>query len=108
LGIAHQQFLDSYTDHRWPGTQSFLLIHRDGACIFLKNVPEKKIRLCGIHSFKPACCLDWEAGINKPECRKGLKDVWDLSVTPSGQISGEPEQLSAFEKAIQEEITNPQ
>jgi len=68
LEISWERFLAEYTDPRWPGTNSFLLRHADGACIFLKRSENGDHTLCQIHSFKPSCCLEWIAGPQHPEC----------------------------------------
>ncbi len=35
LGFDWDEWLDRYVDQRWPGTDSFLLRHCNGACVFL-------------------------------------------------------------------------
>ena len=72
LGIKWEVFKAEYTDPRWPGTQTFLLRKENGACIFLKKTPDG-LSLCRIHSAKPSCCSEWQAGLDKPECREGLR-----------------------------------
>ena len=96
LGESWEQFLTRYTDHRWPGTQSVLIRHQDGSCIFLQSAQNGQ-RLCKIHDFKPACCRDWVSGLKRPECQQGLKDKWNLEVDPAGQINGERQSLEKFE-----------
>jgi Fe-S-cluster containining protein len=90
--------LFEYTDPRWPGTKSFLLKHVDGACIFLKADPSCKQFLCKIHGFKPACCLEWESGLNKQECLKGLLAIWHLTVDASGNLQGTPQDIQLFQE----------
>ena len=92
LGLPSQQFIQDYTDHRWPGTQSFLLIHKNEACVFLEYFLEKGISLCRIHSFKPACCRDWACGLIKPECQEGLKNKFGIKVDSSDRMEASPEQ----------------
>lgn len=101
LGVSWENFLEKYTDHRWPGTRSILIRHRDRACIFLTDSSDKKQRLCLIHNFKPACCRDWHSGPERPECREGLKTKWGLTVDAAGHIAGDGPGLKAFEKFIQ-------
>jgi Fe-S-cluster containining protein len=100
LGISWEQFKDNYTDSRWPGTASFLLRHQNGACIFLQFSPSSKQKLCLIHDFKPECCLDWQAGWEKPECRGGLQNTWQLTVDSAGRVCGDPERVEEFEAEI--------
>lgn len=72
LGISNEQFIQQYTDPRWPGTRSFLIRHVDSVCIFLKPSEDGQVRLCSIHAFKPACCLEWQAQADRSECQEGL------------------------------------
>jgi Fe-S-cluster containining protein len=74
LDIDSEEFLDKYTDHRWGGTESFLLRHQDGACIFLSHVQNSPMTYCRINSFKPSDCAAWSADPRKPECREGLRN----------------------------------
>jgi Fe-S-cluster containining protein len=85
--------LAAYTDRRWPGTESFLLMHINAACVFLETTPETHLSLCRIHSFKPACCREWEAGIHKPECQTGLSKLLGIKVDSSLNLAANEEQL---------------
>ncbi len=100
LGDGIDQFIDKYTDRRWPGTQSFLISQRNGACLFLQDEPSGRQSLCGIHTVKPACCRAWNAGLYRPECQYGLKTIFGLEVDRQGCISGPPDLIRAFEAAI--------
>ena len=101
LGISWKSFLQDYTDPRWPGTTSFLLLQNNGVCLFLKSSTDNKQNLCLIHDFKPSCCLDWKSSLERRECREGLKTRWDLAVDSSGRISGSREKLAEFERFLQ-------
>lgn len=92
LGISIEAFIKDYTDHRWPGTESYLLIHKNEACVFLQNDSVRSVSLCSIHAFKPACCWDWACGFEKPECQQGLKTNFGINVDASGQMEASPEQ----------------
>ncbi|RPJ60900.1 MAG: YkgJ family cysteine cluster protein [Dehalococcoidia bacterium] len=70
LGISFEVFLDKYTDHRWGGTESFLLRHQNGGCIFLSR-DENNLATCSINSFKPSDCSAWAADPSKSECQEG-------------------------------------
>jgi Fe-S-cluster containining protein len=100
LDITPQKFLVDYTDHRWPGTESFLLVHVNDVCIFLKTTPETKLKICSIHSFKPACCRAWTAGRQKSECQKGLKELFDISVDSKGNLAATEDQLKKLAKRV--------
>jgi uncharacterized protein len=97
LGISLQQFYDDCTDHRWPGTETHLLLHKDGKCLFLEKKEGKAKWLCRIHAFKPAACRQWTAGPSQKECRQGLNRYWELSVDNSGKMTGSPEDLKTFQ-----------
>jgi Fe-S-cluster containining protein len=77
LKITAGDFIKKYTDHRWPGTQSFLIRQVNSTCSFLKPSADGKLMLCSIHSFKPSCCLEWQAGANRLECQEGLNKRWN-------------------------------
>jgi Fe-S-cluster containining protein len=96
LGLSLQQFFDECTDPRWPGTDTHLLRHVDGGCLFLERKEGKAKWLCRIHAFKPDACLQWAAGLEKKECRKGLSLYWGLSADDSGNLTGSPEDLKNF------------
>jgi Fe-S-cluster containining protein len=100
LKISWDQFRKEYTDPRWPGTQSFLIKHTNGACLFLKTSADKKQKICLIHDIKPDCCREWIQGPDRPECREGLKMIWGLTIDDSGRIFGLPEKLEAFQKYL--------
>jgi uncharacterized protein len=101
LEISAETFIKDYTDHRWPGTESFLLIHKNDACLFLQNDTARNISLCSIHAFKPACCWDWDCGIEKPECQQGLKTKFGINVDASGKVEASPEQLNQLKEHLQ-------
>ncbi len=96
LGISAEQFLERFTDHRWPGTQSFLLSQKDGACIFLTR--SRGQSLCGIHPIKPQCCRDWVPDILKPECQAGLEKRFRLTVDAQGRLQGQARDRAKFKK----------
>lgn len=96
LGISLQKFIDDYTDPRWPGTDTHLLRHRDGICLFLEKKEGRANWLCRIHAFKPDACLQWAAGPEKKECREGLSRYWGLSIDDSGKMTGSPEAINCF------------
>jgi len=73
LTIGRDEFLDRYTDHRWGGTESFLLRHQDGACVFLSHVENSPMTYCSINPFKPSDCREYSPDPCKPECQEGLR-----------------------------------
>jgi Fe-S-cluster containining protein len=86
-----------YTDPRWPGTESLLLIHRDGACVFLKREDNGNCSRCLIYNIRPSACKSWLAGWDKQECREGLLASFGLTITPHGETLGPPEKIRAFD-----------
>lgn len=72
LGIGWDEWLNLYTDRRWPGTASFLLRHCNGACVFLEQTKVHNVTLCLIQSFKPSACRDWMPSLYQHDCREGL------------------------------------
>ncbi len=100
LGMSFDKFRDDYTDTRWPGKDSYLLRQKDGMCVFLKQETGSEIKHCRIHNFKPAACREWEAGLNKKECREGLSLYWRLSVNSLGEIAGLAKDLARFQSFL--------
>lgn len=100
LGVEWEEFIQRYADSRWPGEKSFLLRHKNGACVFLKRAFGEKVAMCSIHSFKPDSCIQWAAGLFRRECQAGLKRCWDLNVDEEGTIIGEPEKIERFNKFV--------
>jgi Fe-S-cluster containining protein len=100
LNITPQKFLSDYTDQRWPGTESFLLVHVNDACIFMETRPDTNLCLCRIHSFKPASCRAWAAGTHKSECQNGLKKLFGISVDASAKMQASDEQLKRLAERV--------
>jgi hypothetical protein len=46
LGLDWDEWLDRYVDQRWPGTDSFLLRHCNGACVFLERIESRNVTRC--------------------------------------------------------------
>ena len=72
LGLAWDEWLDLYVDQRWPGTDSFLLRHCNGACVFLERIEASNVTRCLIQSFKPYACREWTPSLYRWECQEGL------------------------------------
>lgn len=106
LKIEWDKFINEYTDHRWPGTSTFLLKHKTGACIFLSKTRDGTDETCRIHSFKPSSCIYWTSGIFRKECQEGLVKYWDLTVSVEGELQGQQKQLESFQTFLQS-LENP-
>ena len=96
MGESWQLWRAKYTDPRWPGTESFLLLHQNGACIFLKREDNGKTTGCLIHRVKPSSCKSWLSGWDKRECREGLLAYWELTVNAHGELQGTAEKIRDF------------
>jgi len=96
LGVSLKKFLRSYTDPRWPGNETFLIHHQNGACVFLKRMQGDKVTQCLIYAYRPQDCRSWMPEMNKPECQQGLS-MWGLEVSPTGKLRGTIENLKRFE-----------
>jgi hypothetical protein len=96
LGVSWQEWRLNSTDPRWPGSESLLICHRDGACIYLKRSANSQC-LCSIHSFKPSSCSQWQSDLAKSECRDGLKSAWGLTIDGYGDFSGPARNLRRFQ-----------
>lgn len=102
LGLGWDEFLDKCIDPRWPGTESFLLRHVAGGCLFLDRDPIRRTATCRIHAFKPSACQEWQASPEKPECCDGLMANWGLTVTPSGRVQGPDATVQEFRSFLEE------
>lgn len=70
LGISSDDWTRWYAGEG-PGYHGYSPIRQeDNACVFLSYSGNTAI--CTIHSVKPACCVRWEPGMDKKECREGL------------------------------------
>lgn len=68
LRITADEWERQYDDPRWRYSQYQLIRHVDGSCAFLRY--EVGLATCAIQPVKPKCCLDWEPGPDRKECRE--------------------------------------
>ena len=94
MGMELFEWIGLYCDPRWHGTQSHLIRHERGACVFLERSRGSKVALCGVYGVRPASCRNWASGVGKPECREGLRRHWRIGVSPEGQLDGTSESLA--------------
>ncbi len=99
LKISEAEFIRKYTDPRWPGEASFLIVHRKGSCAFLNEVTGNRTTICSIHPYRPKDCRDWYPDINKSECSQGLA-LWNLSLDTEGNIIGSEDEINTFYKYL--------
>lgn len=96
MNLTWQEFLDQYTDPRWPGSESFLLCQRNGACVFLEHVEGSAKTSCLIHAMRPSSCCEWLPGLHRRECQEGLAKYWELAVSASGELQGSRDAIEHF------------
>lgn len=96
LGVGREDFVERYTDPRWPGTNSLLLRRDDAGCTFFRREDGNKEGTCTIHTFRPDSCRDWTASLYRPECREGLAKCWGLAVDSGGNPTGDEERIKYF------------
>ena len=70
LGITLNDWDRLYDDRRWSYSEYRLIRHINGACAFLRF--DEGLATCLIHTVKPACCVKWQAGPDKKECKEGM------------------------------------
>ncbi len=99
LGLDYWDWVGRYCDPRWSDTRSHLIRHDDDGCVFLDH-SRSEVALCRIYSVRPSSCRDWHAGVFKPACQAGLKDVWHIHVDDSGQLQGSAESLAELQEYL--------
>ena len=102
LGIEWERFESEYVDNSWPGVRTLLLRHRSGHCVFLEPQAGGKVFFCRVHKFKPGSCIDWNADLDKKDCREGLVKYWKLAVDAKGEIIGEAGDVAALDDLLVE------
>jgi Fe-S-cluster containining protein len=70
LGITLNDWEILYDDPRWKYSEYRLIRHINGACAFLTF--NEGLATCRIHAVKPACCVKWQAGLDRTECQEGM------------------------------------
>ena len=101
LGILWEKFIENYTDHHWPGTESFLLRRNQETCIFLRQDKVREITSCFIHPFRPASCREWKPSQYRAECQEGLHKYWRLKVSPKGKLKGNQVSIQRFQAFLE-------
>lgn len=96
LGVSLEVFLERYVDDSWFEPGYYLLDNQDGACIFLSESEDARIKFCRIHSIRPQVCREWQPGLDRKECLEGLEKCWGLTVDSSGQLRGPEDKLREF------------
>ena len=99
MGMDWEKFLNNYLDPFYVATDRFLIRQINGKCIFLNQVNGKQA-LCSINGFKPSSCIEWSANAFIPECKSGLKHIWNLSVKLNGEIKGKVTDIIRFKNFV--------
>ena len=89
LGMPLKTFWEQYADPRWPIPGKHLIRHEDGHCALMRI--DGKQHLCRVHLVKPNDCREWQESLEKKECKKGLLDQWNLTVSEDKTIVGDAE-----------------
>jgi Fe-S-cluster containining protein len=100
LGIEWETFEAEYIDNSWPGVRTVLLRHSGGHCVFLEPQPGGKVFFCHIQAFKPRSCIEWNADLNKKDCREGLSYYWNLNANTENGIEGAANDIEAFNSLL--------
>jgi Fe-S-cluster containining protein len=100
IGTTWESFIDNYLDARWPGIETVIIRQIASRCPFLDQPADSIFGLCRIHSIKPFCCRQWQASLDRKECRRGLSRYWGLSVDENGELNGSPEDILCFQTFI--------
>ncbi len=100
MGMEYWDWVGRYCDPRWHDTRSHLIKHDDNGCVFLDH-SGGEVALCRIYQVRPIACREWHAGIFKPACQAGLKRVWNVGVSDSGELQGEPHSLTRLKDFLQ-------
>jgi Fe-S-cluster containining protein len=87
MGLDWKSFKNDYLEKYYVARDRFLIRQIDDSCIFLDQVNDKQ-SICKINEFKPASCFEWQANASKTECKTGLKQIWNLDISPDGEITG--------------------
>ena len=96
LGVSLEVFLERYVDDSWFEPGYYLLDTQDGACIFLSESEDARIKFCRIHAIRPQVCREWQPRLDRKECLEGLEKCWGLTVDSSGQLRGPEDKLREF------------
>ncbi|MCX6013137.1 MAG: YkgJ family cysteine cluster protein [Chloroflexi bacterium] len=95
LGLSWDDFLEKYSNMAWPSPDKVEFKRPGGRCVFLVQENDHTFK-CGIHSFKPRGCIEWNSDFHRPECQAGLKKYWDITVNSAEEFEGSDEAIRKF------------
>ena len=106
LGVSLETFLERYVDDSWFEPGYYLLDTHDGACIFLAESEDTRVKSCLIHAVRPQVCREWQPCLERKECLEGLEKCWGLSVDSSGRLRGPEDKVREFQSLYSERKLN--
>jgi Fe-S-cluster containining protein len=101
LRVSLEDFLNRYVDDSWFELGYYLLDTQDGACIFLDETEDSRIKSCRIHSVRPQVCREWQSSLDRKECLEGLQKCWGLMIDSSGRLQGPEGKVQEFRLALE-------
>ena len=100
MSMEFYEWVGRFCDPRWYDPRSYLVRHEGGHCVFLKRGADERTYLCSVHEVRPSSCREWRAGLDKPECREGLRRYWSVRVDEDGNLLGTPTALSRLQRHL--------
>ena len=95
------EWVGRFCDPRWHDSRSYLVRHEGDHCVFLKRGEDRRTFVCSVYSVRPSSCREWRAGLDKPECREGLRRYWRVHVDDDRQLSGTPAALACLQRFVE-------
>ncbi len=83
----------------YPPGGSHVLRHTAAGCVLLARGPDGRFA-CSVHPARPQACRDWQAALDRRECRDGLARIGSGLVAPEDLYPGEPESLAELVAAV--------
>ena len=90
-----EEFALKYPDKAPDPEKSLILHKRSRTCVFLRNGRDIREKYCQIYEVRPRPCRNFVPS-PRAECEEGLKKVWNLTMTSTGDIEGSEEEVMAF------------
>ncbi|MFO8011084.1 MAG: YkgJ family cysteine cluster protein [Dehalococcoidia bacterium] len=94
------EFRNTYLDSYYFGGGSFLIRQTPTGCVFLWKAGDNTT-YCAIEEFKPSSCVEWSAGLERRECREGLRKRWGLTVGDEFELVGPEDRLREFYRLLE-------
>ncbi len=98
LSLTTDDLLDRFARPYPPGT-SHVLRHTAAGCVFLARDPDGRAA-CSVHPARPQACRDWQAGLERRECREGLTRMGNGMLAVADLYPGDPDALAELLNVI--------